>query len=68
VLLSLAIDKADRELGWRPVWDFSTTVAHTIGWYRAAASDAAAAAALTRRQIAAYEADARALQLAWTHV
>ena len=66
-LLSLAIDKAGRELGWQPVWDFAPTIAHTVGWYRAAATDPSTAPANTRRQIAAYEADARALKLTWAH-
>jgi CDP-glucose 4,6-dehydratase len=33
-LLSLAIDKAKATLGWAPRWDFSTTVAQTVAWYR----------------------------------
>jgi len=65
-LLSLAIDKAERVLGWKPVWDFATTITHTVEWYRAVSADAAVAAGHTRRQIAAYEAAARALNLTWT--
>jgi CDP-glucose 4,6-dehydratase len=65
-LLSLAIDKAARVLGWKPVWDFGPTIAHTVEWYRAVSADASLAAAHTRRQIAAYEAAARSRQLAWT--
>jgi CDP-glucose 4,6-dehydratase len=33
--LHLQIDKAHHQLGWRPRWDFATTVARTVGWYRA---------------------------------
>ena len=33
--LHLQIDKAHHQLNWRPCWDFTTTVARTIGWYRA---------------------------------
>jgi CDP-glucose 4,6-dehydratase len=33
--LHLQIDKAHHQLGWQPRWDFSTTVARTVGWYRA---------------------------------
>ena len=33
--LHLQIDKAHHQLGWRPRWDFSTTVARTVAWYRA---------------------------------
>jgi CDP-glucose 4,6-dehydratase len=66
-LLSLDIGKAARVLGWQPAWDFAATVVHTVGWYRAVSTDAASASALVRHQIAAYEADARQLNLAWTH-
>ena len=33
--LHLQIDKAHHQLGWRPRWDFTTTVARTVAWYRA---------------------------------
>ena len=33
--LHLQIDKACHQLGWQPRWDFSTTVARTVDWYRA---------------------------------
>ena len=33
-LLSLSIENAYHELNWSPRWDFSTTVARTINWYR----------------------------------
>lgn len=65
-LLSLAIDKAGRVLGWKPVWDFPATIAHTVEWYRSVSADASVAPGLTRRQIATYEAAARALKLTWT--
>ncbi len=65
-LLSLAIDKAARVLGWKPVWDFPATIAQTVEWYRAVSADSTVAAGLTRRQIAAYEATAPALNLTWT--
>lgn len=32
--LRLCIDKAQAELGWFPVWDFTTTIERTVGWYR----------------------------------
>ena len=32
--LHLQIDKAQQELGWRPRWDFRTTVERTVNWYR----------------------------------
>ena len=34
-LLQLEISKARQKLGWQPCWDFATTVARTVGWYRA---------------------------------
>lgn len=33
-LLHLQIDKACNRLGWQPRWDFTTTIAHTVSWYR----------------------------------
>jgi CDP-glucose 4,6-dehydratase len=33
--LHLQIDKAHHQLGWKPRWDFATTVARTVSWYRA---------------------------------
>jgi CDP-glucose 4,6-dehydratase len=32
--LHLQIDKAHHQLGWSPRWDFDTTVARTVGWYK----------------------------------
>ena len=34
-LLHLQIDKAHHRLGWKPRWDYATTIARTVGWYRA---------------------------------
>ena len=65
-LLSLAIEKAARVLGWKPVWDFPTTIAQTVEWYRSVSADASVAAGLTRRQITTYELAARSLNLTWT--
>ncbi len=33
--LHLQIDKVHHQLSWRPRWDFATTVARTVAWYRA---------------------------------
>ncbi|MEO6690534.1 MAG: CDP-glucose 4,6-dehydratase, partial [Dokdonella sp.] len=33
-ILSLDCSKAERELGWRPVWDAEVTIQRTIDWYR----------------------------------
>ncbi len=40
--LHLQIDKAHHQLGWKPRWDFATTVARTVGWYRAVHEGASA--------------------------
>ena len=40
--LHLQIDKAHHQLSWRPRWDFSTTVARTVQWYRAVHEGASA--------------------------
>ncbi len=40
--LHLQIDKAHHQLSWRPRWDFSTTVARTVAWYRAVHEGASA--------------------------
>lgn len=52
-LLQLNCDKALQLLGWRPNWDFATTVDATAYWYREvlAGSDAAV---VTRRQLGEY--------------
>jgi CDP-glucose 4,6-dehydratase len=34
-LLHLQIDKAHHQLDWQPRWDYATTLARTVGWYRA---------------------------------
>jgi CDP-glucose 4,6-dehydratase len=39
-LLHLQIDKAYHQLGWRPLWDFDTTVKRTVAWYRDVANGA----------------------------
>ena len=41
-LLHLQIDKARQKLGWQPRWDFATTLAHTVNWYRETLSGASA--------------------------
>ena len=33
-LLHLVADQARRQLGWKPRWDFATTVGRTVDWYR----------------------------------
>jgi CDP-glucose 4,6-dehydratase len=52
--LRLESAKAHAELGWRPALGIAPTIEMTAEWYRARSASAAAAAALTRYQIAAY--------------
>ena len=53
-LLNLSIDKAQHVLGWAPVWNFASTIEHTVGWYRGVAVDAACPRDLTAQHIAHY--------------
>jgi CDP-glucose 4,6-dehydratase len=62
-LLYLDSSKAKAELGWRPVWGLDQTLAATAAWYRRHLLDGAT---LSREQLAAYIADARAAALAWS--
>jgi CDP-glucose 4,6-dehydratase len=57
-LLRLAIGKAEARLGWKPAWDFGTTVRRTAAGYRRllAAAGSAAVRAFMEEEIAAYEA------------
>ena len=70
-LLNLATDKAYHLLGWRPVWDFATSIKHTVDWYRAAADAERGtqvnqrALASTREQITQYQSNALAQGLPW---
>ena len=41
-LLHLQIDKAHHRLGWQPRWDYDTTIARTVRWYRAVHEGASA--------------------------
>jgi CDP-glucose 4,6-dehydratase len=62
--LSLSIDKAINELGWKPVWEFGDTVKRTVSWYRRS-FDGGDAVSLTQRDIADYAAAAKSRQIAW---
>jgi CDP-glucose 4,6-dehydratase len=64
-LLQLSTDKASALLGWRPVWDFPTTVKETVRWYRETAKNSATVPALTSRQIVEYHAAAANARLPW---
>jgi len=52
-LLNLDIAKAAVVLGWKPRWDFETTVARTVEWYASVAAGEDAGD-VTRRQIGAH--------------
>lgn len=66
VLLHLSIAKARNELGWHPVWNFESTVAKTISWYRnATGPNPEDVIAYTQNQIRSYELAADALGLRW---
>jgi len=54
--LHLQIDKAYHQLGWRPRWDFATTVSRTVAWYRAV-HEGASALDCCIDDLAAYESD-----------
>ena len=54
-LLNLSIDKAGCILGWKPVWNFETTVQKTVFWYDAVHKKNATPAELTSRQIVEYQ-------------
>jgi CDP-glucose 4,6-dehydratase len=58
--LRLDIAKAHALLGWRPALGIEETVRMTAEWYRAWSESPAAAAELTREQIAAYQVLAKA--------
>ncbi|MEI8011090.1 MAG: CDP-glucose 4,6-dehydratase [Candidatus Omnitrophota bacterium] len=55
-LLHLDCEKAGRELGWQPLWDFDRTIIETMAWYKAV-SDGKPALAMSRQQINNYMAE-----------
>jgi len=63
--LQLDVTKAADVLGWKPVWDFATTVRTTAAWYRDHHAGAAPAA-LCDRDLKSYVEAARVAGLAWT--
>ena len=66
-LLHLAIDRSETMLGWKPIWDFSKTIEHTLAWYRLAATASQVdLRSFTINQIFAYIAEARKLGVWWT--
>jgi CDP-glucose 4,6-dehydratase len=65
-LLHLDVTKSAEVLGWKPVWDFATTVRTTAAWYRDRHAGVAPGD-LCDRDLSAYVAAARAAGLAWTN-
>lgn len=53
-LLNLNIDKALQLLNWNPVWDFETTIAKTVEWYKNSFENPDAIADITNTQINEY--------------
>jgi CDP-glucose 4,6-dehydratase len=53
-LLHLSIEKAERVLGWKPLWNFEQTIAQTVTWYDQVHRKIATPTDLTNRQIAEY--------------
>jgi CDP-glucose 4,6-dehydratase len=61
-LLALDCSKAERLLGWRPVWGAAVTLQRTVDWYRAMDRDSNLRSA---QDLAAFTHDARLAGLAW---
>jgi CDP-glucose 4,6-dehydratase len=53
-LLNLVTDKAYHQLGWQPQWDFATTIAKTVNWYRQSLSDPGTVSANVLADILSY--------------
>ncbi|WP_309623640.1 CDP-glucose 4,6-dehydratase [Novosphingobium sp.] len=64
-LLRLSIDKAARELDWRPVWQFGQTIERTAGWYQAVLERGQSPRDACVADLEAYLADAVALGVAF---
>jgi CDP-glucose 4,6-dehydratase len=56
-LLNLVTDKAHHQLGWRPRWDFSTTVERTVRWYRQVQEGAGSALEWCKADLVRYQED-----------
>lgn len=62
--LTLATDKARRQLGWSAVWNIDRAVDETVEWYRAVSAGRSGRDA-TLEQIRSYTNDAKAAGLRW---
>lgn len=65
-VLRLATERARRELGWKPVWNFGTTVERTAAWYQAVMTGKHSARSAVEQDLKQYAADATKLGLLWT--
>ena len=54
-LLNLSIKKAHQTLGWKPKWDFATTIKRTVTWYDQVYHKAVTPLEITRQQISEYQ-------------
>jgi CDP-glucose 4,6-dehydratase len=61
-VLTLNSDRAERDLGWRPVWSTEQAVERTVGWYARFLRDGSLA---SLDDLRAYVEDARAKAVAW---
>ncbi len=52
--LNLSWEKAFHRLGWQPRWDFETTMARTVAWYRQQLAGDVDAVSLTTEDILSY--------------
>jgi CDP-glucose 4,6-dehydratase len=60
--LTLDCRKAERELGWQPVWDAATTIERTARWYRSFGEDGSIR---SRDDLVAYVSCARQSSAGW---
>ena len=54
-LLNLSIKKAHQTLGWKPKWDFATTIKRTVTWYDQVYRKVVTPLEITRQQISEYQ-------------
>ena len=64
-LLLLDISRAERELGWRPVWRTGRAITAAAAWYHARNADPSSVPALVAADIASYVGDARKAGAPW---
>lgn len=57
--LSVSIEKAQRLLGWKPVWPLATAMQQTVQWYASLHLERADMLSVSRQQIARFTQDAK---------